>query len=144
VAATVAFTHRPAWSAISIDGRPYPHMVANGLYTMPFNLSGHPSVVIPIGQTQAGLPIGMQIIGKRWQDLELLAISQEIDKYCRRFSPTIGLQIRDRDSASIPYPLSPTPYSLTPRSVRIRLVLGRIVPSVDIRVLSCGVRIRTQ
>jgi hypothetical protein len=29
---------------------------------MPFNLSGHPAVVIPIGQTSDGLPIGMQII----------------------------------------------------------------------------------
>jgi len=25
-------------------------------------------VVIPIGQTQTGLPIGMQIVGKRWRD----------------------------------------------------------------------------
>lgn len=30
VAATPAFTHRPPWSAIEIDGRPYPHAVANG------------------------------------------------------------------------------------------------------------------
>jgi len=29
VAAT-AFTHRPAWSAVEIDGRAYPHAVANG------------------------------------------------------------------------------------------------------------------
>lgn len=40
VAATPAFTHRPAWSAIGINGKPYPHAVANGAYTMPFNLSG--------------------------------------------------------------------------------------------------------
>jgi amidase len=43
VAATSAFTHRPAWSAIDVDGRSYPHVVANGAYAMPFNLSGHPS-----------------------------------------------------------------------------------------------------
>lgn len=46
---------------------------------MPFNLSGHPAVVIPIGQTKDGLPIGMQIVGKRWKEMELLAIAQEID-----------------------------------------------------------------
>jgi amidase len=79
VAATVAFTHRPAWSAIEIDGKSYPHAVANGAYTMPFNLSGHPAVVIPIGQTQSGLPIGMQIVGKRWHEIELLAIAQQLD-----------------------------------------------------------------
>lgn len=80
VAATPAFTHRPAWSAIEIEGKSYPHGVANGAYTMPFNLSGHPSVVIPVGQTQNGLPIGVQIVGKRWREMELLTIAQEIDK----------------------------------------------------------------
>jgi len=80
VAATPAFTHRPAWSAVDVDGLPYPHAVANGAYTMPFNLSGHPAVVIPIGQTRNGLPIGMQIIGKRWCEMELLAIAEKLDK----------------------------------------------------------------
>ncbi|MEC4817887.1 MAG: amidase [Scytonema sp. PMC 1069.18] len=80
VAATPAFTHRPSWSAIDIDGKAYPYAVANGAYTMPFNLSGHPAVVIPIGKTQNGLPIGMQIVGKRWCEMELLAIAQELDR----------------------------------------------------------------
>jgi amidase len=79
VAATPAFTHRPAWSAIDIAGKSYPHGLANGAYTMPFNLSGHPAVVIPIGKTQNGLPIGLQIVGKRWREMELLAIAQELD-----------------------------------------------------------------
>jgi amidase len=79
VAVTPAFTHRPAWIAIDIDGRSYPHAVANGIYLLPFNLSGHPAVVIPIGQTQADLPIGIQIIGQRWREMELLSIAQKID-----------------------------------------------------------------
>jgi amidase len=79
VAATPAFTHRPSWSAVEVAGKSYPHGVANGTYTLPFNLSGHPAIVIPIGQTQAGLPIGMQIVGKRWREMELLAIAQEVD-----------------------------------------------------------------
>lgn len=85
VAPTPAFTHRPAWSAIEIDGRSYPHAVANGVYTMPFNLSGHPVVVIPIGQTHNGLPIGMQVVGKRWREMELLAIAQELDQVINAF-----------------------------------------------------------
>ncbi|MBD0333891.1 MAG: amidase [Cyanobacteria bacterium Co-bin13] len=80
VAATPAFTHRPAWTAVEVNSKQYPHAVANGAYTMPFNLSGHPAVIIPIGQTQAGLPIGMQIVGKRWREMELLAIAQELDQ----------------------------------------------------------------
>lgn len=90
VAATPAFTHRPAWSAIEIDDRPYPHAVANGAYTMPFNLSGHPAVVIPIGHTQNGLPIGMQVVGKRWREMELLAVAVELDQVIGAFSYPSG------------------------------------------------------
>lgn len=79
VAVTPAFTHRPSWTAIEIDGRSYPHGVANGAYTMPFNLSGHPAIVIPVGQTEKGLPVGLQIVGKRWQEMELFAIATQID-----------------------------------------------------------------
>ena len=79
VAATPAFTHRPSGTAIDIDGRQVPYLLASGAYTMPFALTGHPVVVIPIGQTQTGLPIGMQIVGKRWREMELLAIAQKID-----------------------------------------------------------------
>lgn len=52
---------------------------------MPFNLSGHPVVVIPIGQTHNGLPIGMQVVGKRWREMELLAIAQELDQVIDAF-----------------------------------------------------------
>lgn len=79
VAATPAFTHRPEWSAVDVDGTLYPHVVANGAYTMPFNLSGHPAVVIPVGLTAAGLPMGLQIVGHRWREMELLAIAQQLD-----------------------------------------------------------------
>ncbi|NJL66183.1 MAG: amidase [Microcoleus sp. SM1_3_4] len=80
VAATPAFTHRPSWNAVEIDGKSYPYGLANGAYTIPFNLSGHPAVIIPIGQTQNGLPIGLQIVGKRWCEMELFAIAADIDK----------------------------------------------------------------
>jgi amidase len=57
---------------------------------MPFNLSGHPVVVIPIGQTNNGLPIGMQIVGKRWKEMELLAIAQQLDAVIGGFRSPSG------------------------------------------------------
>lgn len=90
VAAIPAFTHCPAWNAIDVDGRSYPHGVANGAYTMPFNLSEHPAVIIPIGQTKDGLPIGMQVIGKRWKEMELLAIAQQLDAVMSGFRSPPG------------------------------------------------------
>ena len=85
VAMTAAFTHRPKGSAVEIDERKVPYFLASGAYTMLFNLTGHPVVVMPIGQTKTGLPIGMQIVGKRWQEMELLAIAKEINKIVGKF-----------------------------------------------------------
>jgi amidase len=79
VAMTPAFTHRARGEAVEIDGRKVPYLMASGAYTIPLNFTGHPVVVIPIGQTQDGLPIGMQIVGKRWREMELLAIAQQIN-----------------------------------------------------------------
>jgi amidase len=43
-----------------------------------FNLTGHPVVVIPAGRSESGLPIGIQVVGKRWQDRQLLAIAKHL------------------------------------------------------------------
>jgi amidase len=90
VAMTTAFTHRPQGAVIEIEGLKVPYFLANGGFTMLFNLTGHPVVVIPIGQNKAGLPIGIQIVGKRWQDLELLAIAKQIDQVIGNFQHPPG------------------------------------------------------
>ncbi|WP_319420694.1 amidase [Pleurocapsa sp. FMAR1] len=85
VAMTTAFTHRPQGAVIEIEKRKVPYFLANGGYTMLFNLTGHPVVVIPIGQSETGLPIGMQIIGKRWRERSLLAIAKKLDEVVGNF-----------------------------------------------------------
>lgn len=90
VAMTTAFTHRPKGAAIEIEGRKVPYFLANAAYTMLFNLTGYPVVVIPIGQTMNGLPIGLQIIGKKWKEMELLAIAEEIDRVAGVFKHPPG------------------------------------------------------
>ncbi len=80
VAMTCAFTHRPMGTFIDVDGRKVPYLLVNGAYTSLFNLTGNPVVVIPIGFTKDGLPIGMQIVGKRWKEMELLSIAQKLDE----------------------------------------------------------------
>ncbi len=93
VAITPAFTHRRKGEAVEIDGKKVPYMMASGAYTIPFSLTGHPVVVIPIGQTQTGLPIGLQIIGKRWQDMELLAIAEIINNKIGYFQNSLLCKI---------------------------------------------------
>ncbi len=41
----------------------------------PANLTGHPAISIPCGFTRSGLPIGLQLIGPRWSEAQLLSIA---------------------------------------------------------------------
>ena len=45
-------------------------------FTIPLNLSGHPAASIPCGWSSEGLPIGMQIVGKRFDELTVLQVSK--------------------------------------------------------------------
>ena len=85
VSLTPAFGHCDFGQSIEVDGVKFPYLLACGGYTMPLNFTGSPVVVIPIGRSEKGLPIGVQIVGKRWQDLELIAIAEEIDKVAGDF-----------------------------------------------------------
>jgi aspartyl-tRNA(Asn)/glutamyl-tRNA(Gln) amidotransferase subunit A len=44
-------------------------------FTYPFNLTGHPAATIPCGSTRDGLPIGLQIVGRRLGDATVLRAS---------------------------------------------------------------------
>jgi len=41
-------------------------------FTYPFNLTGQPAATVPCGWTDDGLPIGLQIVGRRFDDLTVL------------------------------------------------------------------------
>lgn len=83
VAATPAFTHRRKGArrrgkAIEIDGRLVPYWTANISYLTVFNLTANPSVVLPFAQSEEGLPIGVQVVGRRWRDMELLSVAEKL------------------------------------------------------------------
>ena len=42
-------------------------------------LAGHPSITIPAGVDRAGMPFGLQIIGRRHDDLGTLAVAAELE-----------------------------------------------------------------
>ncbi|MBA7689477.1 Glutamyl-tRNA(Gln) amidotransferase subunit A, chloroplastic/mitochondrial [subsurface metagenome] len=49
-------------------------------FTYPFNMSGHPAASIPCGWSSDGLPIGMQIVGKRFDELTVLQVSKAFEE----------------------------------------------------------------
>jgi amidase/aspartyl-tRNA(Asn)/glutamyl-tRNA(Gln) amidotransferase subunit A len=40
--------------------------------TFPFNFTPHPAASAPVGTTAAGLPVGLQLVGRRFQDRDVL------------------------------------------------------------------------
>ncbi len=48
-------------------------------YTHPFNLSGNPAITLPAGFHSDGLPIAVQLVGRRGEDARLLRIAAMIE-----------------------------------------------------------------
>ncbi len=49
-------------------------------FSYPFDLSGHPAASVPAGFTADGLPVGLQIVGHRFDDLGVLQMSRAFER----------------------------------------------------------------
>ncbi len=78
---------------VEIDGKPQPVRPSLVRYTRPFNVSGHPVASVPCGFTVDGLPIGMQVIGRTFDEATVLrladAYQRVTDWHTRR--PPLGV-----------------------------------------------------
>jgi aspartyl-tRNA(Asn)/glutamyl-tRNA(Gln) amidotransferase subunit A len=59
-------------SPIHDPARPFEHIC----FTLPANMSDQPSISVQAGMTASGLPIGLQITGKRFDDLGVLQMAR--------------------------------------------------------------------
>ena len=76
-AAVPAFRHgEREWQ---VDGKTVKYLDAWS-YCEWFNLLGFPAVVVPMGYSGQGLPIGVQIIGRPWQEEVVLAVAAKLEK----------------------------------------------------------------
>jgi Asp-tRNA(Asn)/Glu-tRNA(Gln) amidotransferase A subunit family amidase len=48
--------------------------------TFPINFTGHPAISVPAGLTPEGLPVGLQIIGRRYADESVLALASRFEQ----------------------------------------------------------------
>ena len=66
-------------------------MYLSDIYTVTANLAGIPSLSVPCGFTQAGLPIGLQILANQFQEGTLLRLADAYAKAFPASSPPIKI-----------------------------------------------------
>ena len=79
-------------SPINDPQRPFEHIA----FTLPYNMSEQPAASINCGYTKAGLPIGLQIIGQRFDDLGVLQVARAFEQ----------MRPAQRDWPQPPHPLT--------------------------------------
>jgi amidase len=73
-----AFKRCKQGSPLDFDGAMRPYNDYCDPYVAPFNASGHPALVLPLGTSKDGLPIGVQLVGPYWSEPELLHIARQL------------------------------------------------------------------
>jgi Asp-tRNA(Asn)/Glu-tRNA(Gln) amidotransferase A subunit family amidase len=77
VSAVCAFRHgERAWM---IGGREVQYLDAWS-YSAWFNLLQNPAVSVPAGFTPEGLPVGVQVVARHWDEMTALAVAREIER----------------------------------------------------------------
>jgi len=79
VAAIPAFRHgERSWQ---IEGKTVEYLDAWS-YTEWFNLLGTPAVAVPVGSSKEGLPIGVQISARPWEEELVLSVAEVLEREC--------------------------------------------------------------
>jgi amidase len=90
VSSTLAFKHHKASGSfgdfliysdpLKVDGVDVHYYVATQSYTTIFSLTESPVVTIPI-TVKKGLPVGIQLVGRRFEDYKLLQIAEKLSEH---------------------------------------------------------------
>jgi aspartyl-tRNA(Asn)/glutamyl-tRNA(Gln) amidotransferase subunit A len=70
-------------------------------YTPLFNLTGHPVLVLPCGFNAEGMPIGMQVVGRLFDEARVLRVAQtyeSLTEWHRRRPPIIAESLRKAEA----------------------------------------------
>ncbi len=76
VAAVPAFRHGQRSWTIEGERVGYPDAF---VYSQVFNLLGVPAASVPVGISPDGLPIGVQVVGRPWEDSVVTAVARELE-----------------------------------------------------------------
>ncbi|MCP3054503.1 Asp-tRNA(Asn)/Glu-tRNA(Gln) amidotransferase subunit GatA [Aurantimonas marianensis] len=62
-------------------------MYLNDIFTVTVNMAGLPGIAVPAGLTDEGLPLGLQLIGRPFDEETLFALGSVIERAAGRFEP---------------------------------------------------------
>ncbi len=74
---STAFPHSAPRSPIPVDEQLIGSRYVDH-YLYPFNMTGHPALVLPAGLADDALPVGVQLVGRRWADGQLLETARAV------------------------------------------------------------------
>lgn len=63
-----------------IDGQSVLGVPTDAMLTWVFNLTGHPAASVPAGFTDDGLPVGLQVVGRRFAEADVLAVAAALER----------------------------------------------------------------
>jgi aspartyl-tRNA(Asn)/glutamyl-tRNA(Gln) amidotransferase subunit A len=63
-------------------------MYLNDIFTVTVNMAGLPGIAVPAGLDEKGLPLGLQLIGKPFDEEGLFKTAHVIEQAAGRFTPT--------------------------------------------------------
>lgn len=89
VASVPAFPHQRTGADLAIEGEPVPYALPFAVYNCATAVLGHPILTLPAGQTDNGLPIGLQVHARSGQDSALLAAGRCLD-LCTPSQPSLA------------------------------------------------------
>jgi aspartyl-tRNA(Asn)/glutamyl-tRNA(Gln) amidotransferase subunit A len=73
-------TPSAAWGLGEMQTDDPVQMYLEDVFTVPLNLAGLPGVSVPAGLNRQGLPLGLQLIGRPWEEGDLLNIAGALEK----------------------------------------------------------------
>jgi aspartyl-tRNA(Asn)/glutamyl-tRNA(Gln) amidotransferase subunit A len=73
-------TPSPAFELGSLRDADPIQMYLNDVFTVTVNLAGLPGVAVPAGRDRNGLPLGLQLIGRPWEEGPLLNVAQALEE----------------------------------------------------------------
>ncbi len=64
----------------TINGHDVAGIPTDAMLTWVFNLTGHPVASVPAGLTDDGLPIGLQVVGRRYAESDVIAVAAALER----------------------------------------------------------------